>query len=315
MSKSRLAVQLPGLSLKDPVMPASGSFGFGNVKAAKLNDLNKLGALVLKTTTKLAKKGNIQPQIVSFKEGILNSVGLTNPGVDQVVGQKLPHLREKYSNLPVVASIAGETVADYCTVAEKFSNSSMIHALEVNVSCPNVAAGGMQFGVDPGMIQRLTGEIKQRSSVPVYVKLTPNVTDIVECAQAAEKGGADGLTMINTLYAMRIDPQTRIPVLGNRFGGWSGPSLKPLAIRMIYQVAHEVDLPIIGVGGISSAQDVIEMYLAGASAVQVGSAQFDDPQACWHIIDALETEMDRLNIESLSKLRNEVKKEFQDERR
>lgn len=314
MSTNRLQVELPGLSLRNPIMPASGSFGFGDVKAARLNDLNRLGAVVLKTTTKMAKKGNPQPQIVSFKEGIMNSVGLTNPGVDEVVEHKLPQLRTHYPNLPIIASLAGASISDYCVVAEKLDNSELVDALEVNVSCPNVAAGGMQFGVDPLVIQKLTSEIKKRVAVPVYVKLTPNVTDIIECAQAAKDGGADGLTMINTLYGLRIDPQTRKPVLGNKFGGWSGPSLKPTAIRMIYQVAHQVDLPIIGVGGISNAQDVIEMYLAGASAVQIGSAQFNDPAACWHILDELEPEMDRLNIESLSKLINEVKEGFQDER-
>ncbi|GKS80403.1 dihydroorotate dehydrogenase [Ligilactobacillus pabuli] len=315
MNEQRLAVELPGLTLKNPVMPASGSFGFGDGRIALENDLNQLGAVVLKTTTKNARTGNPQPQIAQFPEGVLNSVGLTNPGVKAVVQQKLPALRTKYPDLPLIGSVAGESVEDYMIVAQQLAESGLLQALELNVSCPNVAEGGMQFGVDPRTITKLTSLVKQQVDLPVYVKLSPNVTDIVECAQAAALGGADGLTMINTVYGMRIDPVTRRPAVGNVMGGWSGPSLKPLAIRMIYQVAQQVALPIIGVGGISSAADVIEMYLAGASAVQVGTAQFSDPLACWHIIADLEEELDKLQLTSLTELRNEVKEGFLNERR
>lgn len=315
MNNKRLAVTLPGLALKNPVMPASGSFGFGDSRLALSQDLSQLGAVVLKTTTKNARTGNPQPQIAQFPEGILNSVGLTNPGVQAVIKQKIPHLRNRYPQLPLLGSVAGGSVADYVTVAQDLSAGNLVQALEINVSCPNVAAGGMQFGVDPKMIEQLTAAVKKVVTVPIYVKLSPNVTDIVACAKAAQAGGADGLTMINTLYAMRIDPLTRKPAVGNIMGGWSGPSLKPLAVRMIYQVAHAVDLPIIGVGGISCAKDVIEMYLAGASAVQVGSAQFSDPLACWHIIDQLTDTLDELGLTTLEELRKEIREDFLNERR
>lgn len=314
MDEQRLAVTLPGLELKNPIMPASGSFGFGDIKTAASFDLNTLGALVLKTTTPQAKKGNPQPQIAVLKNGILNSVGLTNPGIEQVIANKIPALREKYPDLPLIGSVAGEEIADYVEVAARFSTARQVQAIELNVSCPNIAQGGMQFGSDPQMITRLTQAVKAQTSLPLYVKLTPNVTDIVACAQAAEAGGADGLTMINTVYGMHIDPQTRKPVLGNKMGGWSGPGIKPLAIRMIYQAAHAVKLPIIGVGGITTAQDVIEMYLAGASAVQIGSAQFQDPLACKHIAEQLPAVMDQLNVSSLEELRLEVRKEMKDGR-
>ncbi len=315
MNNTRLAVELPGLSLKNPIMPASGSFGFGDGDITKTNDLNELGAIVLKTTTKDPKKGNPQPQIAVLKDGVLNSVGLTNPGIKSVVNEKIPNLKKHYSKLPIIASIAGESFEDYLFVAQHFSTLGLVDALELNVSCPNIAAGGMQFGVDPKVIQKLTAAVKEIIAVPLYVKLTPNVTDIVACARAAQEGGADGLTMINTLYGMRIDPVTKKTLVGNQTGGWSGPGILPLAIRMIYQVAHVVNIPIIGVGGISSALDVLEMYLAGASAVQIGSAQFKDPAACWHILSELESEMDKANVNNLQELSDQIKRKFRDERR
>ena len=295
-------------------MPASGSFGFGDTKAAGSFDLNKLGAIVLKTTTPQAKLGNPQPQIAVLDNGVLNSVGLTNPGVDAVIKEKLPAFRARFPTLPVIASVAGESIHDYALVAHKLALTQLVSALELNVSCPNVSSGGMQFGVSPQAIKDLTKMVKDNVDIPVYVKLTPNVTDISACAKAAQAGGADGLTMINTLAGMHIDPFTRRPVLGNKTGGWSGPGIKPSAIRMIYQAAHAVDLPIIGVGGITSALDVIEMFLAGASAVQIGTAQFSDPMACLNIVQDLTKELDKLHITTLSKLRRAVKRRFKNER-
>ena len=286
MTDVRLAVNLPGLKMKNPVMPASGTFGFGDVPQARKYDLNRLGAIVIKTTTLQARTGNPQPQIAVLNDGVLNSVGLTNPGVNVVAGEKIPHLKHQYPDLPLVASIGGASVEDYVMVTERLAATGLVDALELNISCPNVKHGGMAFGTDPQVAEKLTKAVKAASGdVPVYVKLTPNVTDIVEIAQAVEAGGADGLSMINTLLGMKINLKTRKPVLGNIMGGLSGTAIKPLAIRMIYQVSHAVNIPIIGEGGISSAEDVIEFFLAGASAVQVGSAHFHDALAMPHIIE------------------------------
>lgn len=297
-----LAVNLPGLAMKNPIMPASGTFGFGDVPAAKKFDLNKMGALVIKTTTLKARKGNPQPQIAVLKDGVLNSVGLTNPGVDQVVKDKLPQLRAKYPLLPIMASVGGESEADYVTVAQKLAASKLVNALEINVSCPNVAKGGMSFGVHPQIVKELTRKIKERVSLPVYVKLTPNVTDIVAIAKAAEAGGADGLSLINTLLGMEIDIRQRRPVLGNNFGGLSGQAVQAVALRMVYQVHQAVDLPIIGMGGISSARDIVAFLLAGASAVAVGSAHFHDSLAIPHLAQDLRKLLPRLQVEKASSL-------------
>lgn len=304
MTDVRLAVNLPGLKMKNPVMPASGTFGFGDVPQARKYDLNRLGAIVIKTTTPQARTGNPQPQIAVLNDGVLNSVGLTNPGVNVVAGEKIPHLKHQYPDLPLVASIGGASVEDYVMVTERLAATGLVDALELNISCPNVKHGGMAFGTDPQVAQKLTKAVKAASGdVPVYVKLTPNVTDIVEIAQAVEAGGADGLSMINTLLGMKINLKTRKPVLGNIMGGLSGTAIKPLAIRMIYQVSHAVNIPIIGEGGISSAEDVIEFFLAGASAVQVGSAHFHDALAMPHIIEQLPQAMARVGIGSLAELR------------
>lgn len=304
MTDVRLAVNLPGLKMKNPVMPASGTFGFGDVPQARKYDLNRLGAIVIKTTTPQARTGNPQPQIVVLNDGVLNSVGLTNPGVNVVAGEKIPHLKHQYPDLPLVASIGGASVEDYVMVTERLTATGLVDALELNISCPNVKHGGMAFGTDPQVAENLTKAVKAASGdVPVYVKLTPNVTDIVEIAQAVEAGGADGLSMINTLLGMKINLKTRKPVLGNIMGGLSGTAIKPLAIRMIYQVSHAVNIPIIGEGGISSAEDVIEFFLAGASAVQVGSAHFHDALAMPHIIEQLPQAMARVGIGSLAELR------------
>lgn len=304
MTDVRLAVNLPGLKMKNPVMPASGTFGFGDVPQARKYDLNRLGAIVIKTTTPQARTGNPQPQIAVLNDGVLNSVGLTNPGVNVVAGEKIPHLKHQYPDLPLVASIGGASVEDYVMVTERLTATGLVDALELNISCPNVKHGGMAFGTDPQVAENLTKAVKAASGdVPVYVKLTPNVTDIVEIAQAVEAGGADGLSMINTLLGMKINLKTRKPVLGNIMGGLSGTAIKPLAIRMIYQVSHAVNIPIIGEGGISSAEDVIEFFLAGASAVQVGSAHFHDALAMPHIIEQLPQAMARVGIGSLAELR------------
>lgn len=304
MTDVRLAVNLPGLKMKNPVMPASGTFGFGDVPQARKYDLNRLGAIVIKTTTPQARTGNPQPQIAVLNDGVLNSVGLTNPGVNVVAGEKIPHLKHQYPDLPLVASIGGASVEDYVMVTERLAATGLVDALELNISCPNVKHGGMAFGTDPQVAEKLTKAVKAASGdVPVYVKLTPNVTDIVEIAQAVETGGADGLSMINTLLGMKINLKTRKPVLGNIMGGLSGTAIKPLAIRMIYQVSHAVNIPIIGEGGISSAEDVIEFFLAGASAVQVGSAHFHDALAMPHIIEQLPQAMARVGIGSLAELR------------
>lgn len=304
MTDVRLAVNLPGLKMKNPVMPASGTFGFGDVPQARKYDLNRLGAIVIKTTTPQARTGNPQPQIAVLNDGVLNSVGLTNPGVNVVAGEKIPHLKHQYPDLPLVASIGGASVEDYVMVTERLTATGLVDALELNISCPNVKHGGMAFGTDPQVAEKLTKAVKAASGdVPVYVKLTPNVTDIVEIAQAVEAGGADGLSMINTLLGMKINLKTRKPVLGNIMGGLSGTAIKPLAIRMIYQVSHAVNIPIIGEGGISSAEDVIEFFLAGASAVQVGSAHFHDALAMPHIIEQLPQAMARVGIGSLAELR------------
>lgn len=304
MTDVRLAVNLPGLKMKNPVMPASGTFGFGDVPQARKYDLNRLGAIVIKTTTPQARTGNPQPQIAVLNNGVLNSVGLTNPGVNVVAGEKIPHLKHQYPDLPLVASIGGASVEDYVMVTERLAATGLVDALELNISCPNVKHGGMAFGTDPQVAEKLTKAVKAASGdVPVYVKLTPNVTDIVEIAQAVEAGGADGLSMINTLLGMKINLKTRKPVLGNIMGGLSGTAIKPLAIRMIYQVSHAVNIPIIGEGGISSAEDVIEFFLAGASAVQVGSAHFHDALAMPHIIEQLPQAMARVGIGSLAELR------------
>lgn len=300
-------VNLPGLDLKNPVMPASGTFGFGDVPAAQKFDLNDLGAMVIKTTTPHATIGNPQPQIAILEDGVLNSVGLTNPGVDQVISEKLTKLRHQYPDLPIMASAGGDSEEDYVEVAKKLSDSGLVNALEINVSCPNVAQGGMSFGVHAGVVEELTKKIKMAVDLPIYVKLTPNVTDIVEIAKAAESGGADGISMINTLLGMRIDIKTRKPLLGHNMGGLSGEAVKPIAIRMISQVRQATTLPIIGMGGINSAQDVIEFMLAGANAVAVGTAHFNDELASKHIAEELPAELEKLGIEDINDLVGQVK--------
>ncbi|WP_295728162.1 dihydroorotate dehydrogenase [uncultured Limosilactobacillus sp.] len=304
----QIKVTLPGLEMTTPLMPASGTFGFGDAWGSDQVDFNQLGALAIKTTTPEATTGNPQPQIAKLTDGVMNSVGLTNPGVDAVISEKLPKLRYRYPKLPILGSVGGASQAEYVTVAQKLAKSSFVNALELNVSCPNVAHGGMSFGVDPHAVETITRAVKDVSGdVPVYVKLTPNVTDIVEIAKAAEAGGADGLSLINTVLGLHIDIKSRRPVLGNGMGGYSGQAIKPLAVRMVYQVAHATKLPIIGQGGIETAADVIEFFMAGANAVAVGAAHFKDINACPHIAHELPGLLNQLGIQSLQDLVNEVR--------
>ena len=310
---NRLAVKLPGLALKNPLMPASGTFGFGDTPLAQQVDLNKFGAMVIKTATPRPRVGNPEPRIAVLEDGVLNAVGLAGPGVDAVANEKIPAVRQKYPELPIIASVSGGSVEEYAMVAAKLA-AAPVNALEINVSCPNVKDEGMLFGTDPAQVEAITRAVKDRvGALPVYVKLTPNVTDIVAIALAAERGGADGLSLINTLLGMHIDVHTGNPVVANVTGGYSGQPVKPVAVRMIYQVAHATTLPIIGMGGVAMAEDVIEMMMAGASAVAVGSAHFEDAHAIEHIAAALPALMDELHIESLTQLHADVRRKFTNE--
>lgn len=296
----RLRIQLPGLDLKNPIMPASGCFAFG-IEYAELYDISKLGAIMIKAATKEARYGNPTPRVAETASGMLNAIGLQNPGVDIIVENYLKEL-EKY-DVPIIANVAGSDIDDYIYVAEKISKASNVKALELNISCPNVKCGGIQFGTDPIVAKMLTEKVKAVSSVPVYVKLSPNVTDIVAMARAVEEGGADGITMINTLVGMRLDRKTGRPIIANLTGGLSGPAIKPVAIRMIYQVAQAVKIPIIGMGGIVDEWDVIDFISAGASAVAVGTANFTDPLVCPKIIDRLPKVLDELGVNHILELK------------
>ncbi|WP_035052719.1 dihydroorotate dehydrogenase [Carnobacterium pleistocenium] len=301
---NRLAVKLPGLELKNPIMPASGTFGFGESYLDKY-DYDLLGAIIIKSTTIDARAGNANPRYHHLETGVLNAVGLKNPGVDVIVAEKLPVLAQ--FNTPVIASVAGTTIEDYCEVTKKLCQSPVVRALEINVSCPNVKEGGLTFGSSPESVYEITKAVKEVATVPIYVKLTPNVTNIVEIAQAAEKGGADGISMINTVLGMSIDLKTKKPVLANKTGGLSGAAIKPIAIRMVYQVSRAVSIPIIGMGGLSTVDDVLEMFMAGASAVAIGTANYANPMICKELIEALPKRMDELGIASIESLIEEVK--------
>ncbi|WP_075980987.1 dihydroorotate dehydrogenase [Bacillus massilinigeriensis] len=297
---NRLQVELPGLSLKNPIMPASGCFGFGR-EFSELYNLSELGAIMIKATTLEPRFGNPTPRVAETTAGMLNAIGLQNPGLEKVVHEELPWLEQ--FDVPIIANVAGSMEEDYVEVAREISKARNVHALELNISCPNVKTGGIAFGTIPDVAKDLTKKVKEVSSVPVYVKLSPNVTNIVEMATAVADGGADGLTMINTLVGMRIDIKTGRPILANKTGGLSGPAIKPVAIRMIYEVSQKVNLPIIGMGGVETAEDVIEYFYAGASAVAVGTANFVDPFVCPNIIEKLPELLSNLGIEHISECR------------
>jgi dihydroorotate dehydrogenase (NAD+) catalytic subunit len=294
---SQLAVNLPGLQLKNPIMPASGCFGFGR-EYSQFYDLSKLGSIMIKATTVEPRFGNPTPRVAETTAGMLNAIGLQNPGLRKVIDEELVWLDQ--FDVPIIANVAGSLEEDYVEVAREISKVRNVHALELNISCPNVKTGGIAFGTIPEVAKDLTKKVKEVSSVPVYVKLSPNVSNIVEMAKAVEAGGADGLTMINTLIGMRLDLKTGKPVLANLTGGLSGPAIKPVAIRMIYEVSQHVNIPIIGMGGVQSAADVIEFFYAGASAVAVGTANFIDPLVCPKIIDELPALLSELGFDHIS---------------
>ncbi|MBN6185909.1 dihydroorotate dehydrogenase [Aneurinibacillus sp. BA2021] len=299
-TSNRLAVNIAGIEMKNPIMPASGCFGFGR-EYAQFYDLNRLGAVAVKATTVEERQGNPTPRVAETPGGMLNAIGLQNPGLEDVMAQELPWL-EQFTELPVIVNVAGTVTEDYVQVAKRVGQAPNVAGIELNISCPNVKCGGITFGTDPDVAAQLTAEIKKVASVPVFVKLSPNVTDVVAIAKAVEAAGADGLSMINTLLGMRIDLKTRRPVLANGSGGLSGPAIKPVAIRMIYEVSQQVSIPIIGMGGIQSADDVIEFFMAGASAVAVGTANFVDPLICPTIIEELEEKLDQYGVNTVSEL-------------
>ena len=301
----RLSVNLCGLEMDNPVIPASGTFGFG-YEFAEIYDINCLGTFSFKGTTKDARFGNPTPRIAECTSGMINAVGLQNPGVEKVISEELPKLAKCFSK-PVMANISGFAVEDYAYTCEKLDKESQVGWLEVNVSCPNVHGGGMSFGTSPEAAAEVVRAVKKVTTKPVIVKLSPNVTDIVAIAKACEEAGADGISLINTMLGMRINLKTRKPVIANKMGGFSGPAIFPVAVRMVYQVAHAVNIPVIGMGGVSSAEDVIEMMLAGATAVEVGAANLINPCACRDIINDLPRVMDKYGIENLSDIIGGVK--------
>ena len=293
-----LSVTLSGGKLDNPIIPASGTYGFGQ-EFLPYYDINILGSLSFKGTTAQSRFGNPTPRIAECPNGMLNSVGLQNPGVDHVIAHELPALRKVFHK-PIVANISGFSIEEYVSCVSKLTKEDQVEILEVNISCPNVHGGGMAFGTSPEAAASVTRAVKEVATKPVYIKLRPNVTDIVSIAKACEEAGADGLSLINTLLGMRIDLNRRKPVLANVMGGYSGPGIFPVALRMVYQVTGAVKIPVIGMGGISTARDVIEMMLAGAKAVQVGAANLVNPYACKEIIEQLPIEMEKLRIERLS---------------
>ena len=290
-------VNLSGLELDNPIIPASGTFGFG-YEFAELYDINILGSLSFKGTTKDPRFGNPTPRIAECYSGMINSVGLQNPGVDKVVAEELPKLRECF-NKPVVANVSGFSIDEYVYTCEKLNDEDQVGIFEVNISCPNVHGGGMSFGTSAESAAAVTKAVKAVTTKPVYIKLSPNVTDIVSIAKACEDAGADGISMINTLMGMRIDLRTKKPVVANKSGGFSGPAIFPVAVSMVYRVFEAVNIPIIGMGGVSTAENVIEMMLAGATAVEVGAANLVDPFACKNIIEALPAAMEKYGIKDL----------------
>ena len=293
-----LSVVLSGVKLDNPIIPASGTYGFGQ-EFLPYYDINILGSLSFKGTTAESRFGNPTPRIAECPNGMLNSVGLQNPGVDHVIEHELPALRKVFHK-PIVANISGFSIEEYVNCVSKLTKEDQVEILEVNISCPNVHGGGMAFGTSPEAAAAVTRAVKEVATKPVYIKLSPNVTDIVSIAKACEEAGADGLSLINTLLGMRIDLNRRKPILANTMGGYSGPGIFPVAVRMVYQVTGAVKIPVIGMGGISTARDVIEMMMAGAKAVQVGAANLVNPYACKEIIEQLPIEMEKMRIDRLS---------------
>lgn len=300
-----MKVTLCGIELDNPIIPASGTFGYG-YEFAELYDINMLGTFSFKGTTKEARFGNPTPRIAECPAGMINAVGLQNPGVEAVIGNELPKLAKCF-NKKVMANVSGFSVEDYVYTCEKLDKCEQVGWLEVNVSCPNVHGGGMSFGTSPEAAAEVTRAVKAVTTKPVIVKLSPNVTDIVAIAKACEEAGADGISLINTLLGMRIDLRTRKPVIANTMGGFSGSAIFPVAVRMVYQVAHAVKIPVIGMGGVSTAEDVIEMMLAGATAVEVGAANLINPYACRDIIRDLPAAMAKYKIDNLSGIIGDVR--------
>lgn len=298
-------VKLCNITLDNPVIPASGTFGFG-YEFAELYDINCLGTFSFKGTTRDPRFGNPTPRIAECENGMINAVGLQNPGVDKVISEELPKLKKCFDK-KVMANVSGFSIEDYAYTCEKLDKEDIVGWLEVNVSCPNVHGGGMSFGTDPQAAAEVVKAVKAVTTKPVIVKLSPNVTDIVSIAKACEDAGADGISLINTLLGMRIDLKTRKSVIANKMGGFSGPAIFPVAVRMVYQVAQAVNIPIIGMGGVSSAEDVIEMMFAGATAVEVGAANLINPYASRDIIDGLPSAMEKYGIDNLSDIIGGVK--------
>lgn len=293
-----LSVNLAGMKMDNPVVPASGTFGFGN-EFKDFYDINILGSFSFKGTTKEARFGNPTPRIAECKNGMINAVGLQNPGVHHVIEHELVEMK-KYFHKPVIANVSGFSVDDYAYTCELLDKQEQVGVLEVNVSCPNVHGGGMSFGTSPQAAAEVTRAVKAVTSKPVFIKLSPNVTDIVAIARACEEAGADGICLINTMLGMRIDVKRRQPVIANKMGGFSGDAIFPVAVRMVYQVSKACGIPVMGCGGVSTAKDVIEMMMAGATAVQVGAANLVNPYACKDIIEALPVECEKLGINKIS---------------
>lgn len=295
-----LKTSLCGIELDNPVIPASGTFGFG-YEFAEIYDINCLGTFSFKGTTKDPRFGNPTPRIAECERGMINSVGLQNPGVDKVVSEELPKLRKCF-NKPVMANVSGFSIEDYVEACKKLDKEDIVGWFEINISCPNVHGGGMSFGVSPELAGEVTRAVKAVTTKPVIIKLSPNVTDIVAIAKACEDAGADGISLINTLLGMKIDLKRKKPVVANKMGGFSGPAIKPVAVRMIYQVYDAVKIPIVGMGGVATAEDVIELMLAGATAVQVGAENLVNPYACRDIILDLPRAMEKYGINNLSEI-------------
>ena len=298
-------IKFLGKSFKNPIIPASGTYGFG-YEFSDLYDINILGSISLKGTTLEPRYGNPLPRIAECPAGLINAIGLQNPGVDKVISEEIPKLSKVYDDL-VIANVGGHSLYEYTETCRRFNNCDKVFAIELNISCPNVSGGGMAFGVDPTTAKTLVSEVKKVCTKPIIVKLSPNVTNVVEIAKAVEEAGADAISLINTMLGMRFNMYTGQPIISIKKGGYSGPGVYPVALRMVYEVSHAVNIPIIGMGGVSKAEDVIEMMYAGASLVMVGSQNLVDPYACKKIIEDLEVVMEKYNIKNLSEIIGKAK--------